>query len=220
MIDGPLKSKKFAGLLITHYHPDHIGMAGWLQKEYGHLESKIVQDIFVNKNEADGVKKVTGISDSDINIVESGDHLTLGLNDTELIEANGALEFHRIEMKKGGVCSKHLHEFKWNGFYVEEGTMLIRVWQNDYDLVDETILYPGDYTKVKPGVYHQFECIDEGYFDLATDNGIKGSELERVAGIEPASSAWKAEVIPIYDTRVSANGIIHAFHNFHYDKST
>ena len=47
---------------------------------------------------------------------------------TELIEANGALEFHRIEMNKGGVCSKHCHEFKWNGFYVEEGQMLIRVW--------------------------------------------------------------------------------------------
>ena len=36
---------------------------------------------------------------------------------TELVEANGALEFHRIDMNKGGVCSKHLHEFKWNGFY-------------------------------------------------------------------------------------------------------
>ncbi len=26
-------------------------------------------------------------------------------------------------------------------------------------------------------------------------------ELERVAGIEPASSAWKAEVLPLYHTR-------------------
>jgi len=33
LIKGPLKSKKFAGLLITHYHPDHIGMAGWLQNK-------------------------------------------------------------------------------------------------------------------------------------------------------------------------------------------
>ena len=33
LISGPLKSKKFAGLLITHYHPDHIGMAGWLQNK-------------------------------------------------------------------------------------------------------------------------------------------------------------------------------------------
>jgi len=81
---------------------------------------------------------------------------------TELLEANGVLEFHRIEMNAGGVCSKHLHEYKWNGFFVESGKMLIRVWQNDYDLVDETVLEAGQYTKVKPGVYHQFECIEDG----------------------------------------------------------
>lgn len=81
---------------------------------------------------------------------------------TELIEANGALEFHRIEMKKNGVCSKHLHKYKWNGFYVESGKMRIKVWQKDYDLVDETILEAGDYTKVKPGLYHKFECLEDG----------------------------------------------------------
>ena len=40
--------------------------------------------------------------------------------------------------------------------------MIVRVWQNDYDLVDETTLLPGDYTKVKPGLYHQFECLESG----------------------------------------------------------
>jgi mannose-6-phosphate isomerase-like protein (cupin superfamily) len=81
---------------------------------------------------------------------------------TELIEANGALEFHRIEMEAGGVCSKHLHRYKWNGFYVESGKMLVRVWQRDYDLVDETVVGPNQYTKVKPGLYHQFECLESG----------------------------------------------------------
>ena len=81
---------------------------------------------------------------------------------TELVEANCALEFHRIEMQKGGICSKHLHEYKWNGFFVESGIMKVSVWQKDYNLVDETILKPGDYTKVKPGLYHQFECIESG----------------------------------------------------------
>ena len=45
---------------------------------------------------------------------------------------------------------------------VEEGIMKVRVWQNSYDLVDETIIGPGQYHKVPPGVYHQFECVQSG----------------------------------------------------------
>ncbi len=82
---------------------------------------------------------------------------------TELIHANGVLEFHRIDFQAGGVCSKHKHQFKWNGFYVMSGRMKVRVWQKDQqDLVDETILGPGDFTRVKPGYMHQFEGIEDG----------------------------------------------------------
>lgn len=80
---------------------------------------------------------------------------------TELIFANGALEFHRIDTRKGGTCSKHKHRFKWNGFFVERGQLLIRVWKNDYDLVDETMLFDGDFTQVRPGEYHQFKAIED-----------------------------------------------------------
>ena len=44
-------------------------------------------------------------------------------------------------------------EFNLNGVFVESVYLIIRVCQNDYDLVDETILEPGEYTKVKPGLY-------------------------------------------------------------------
>jgi len=82
---------------------------------------------------------------------------------TELIHANGVLEFHRINFNKGGVCSKHKHKFKWNGFYVESGKMLVRVWQDDQGgLIDETILKAGDFTQVKPGKLHQFEGLEDG----------------------------------------------------------
>ncbi len=81
---------------------------------------------------------------------------------TEMVHKNGVLEFHRIEFNKGYKCSEHEHKFKWNGFFVEKGRMIVRVWQKDYDLVDETILGPGDFTRVKPGVYHQFEGLQEG----------------------------------------------------------
>ncbi len=77
------------------------------------------------------------------------------------IAANGVLEFHRISVRAGRCCSKHRHATKWNGFYVERGELLIRVWKNDYDLVDETILKAGDFCQVKPGEYHQFEAIKD-----------------------------------------------------------
>ena len=73
---------------------------------------------------------------------------------TELIHANGVLEFHRIEFKKGYKCSEHEHKYKWNGFFV---------WQDDQEgLIDETILGSGEFTQVKPGKVHQFEGIEDG----------------------------------------------------------
>jgi len=83
---------------------------------------------------------------------------------TELIHANGVLEFHRIEYKAGFKCSEHEHQFKWNGFFVESGKMLVRVWQDGIQdgLVDETILEAGDFTQVKPGKIHQFEGLEDG----------------------------------------------------------
>ena len=69
---------------------------------------------------------------------------------TELIHANGVLEFHRIEYKAGYKCSEHEHRFKWNGFFVESGKMIVRVWQDEDQegLVDETILGPGYFTQL------------------------------------------------------------------------
>lgn len=32
LMDGPLKGKPISRVLVTHHHPDHIGMAGWLQE--------------------------------------------------------------------------------------------------------------------------------------------------------------------------------------------
>lgn len=32
---GPLKGKPVTRVLVTHHHPDHIGMAGWFQSDHG-----------------------------------------------------------------------------------------------------------------------------------------------------------------------------------------
>lgn len=80
---------------------------------------------------------------------------------TETIEANPSLEFHRIAIKAGGVCSKHIHKHKWNGFYVVSGKLQLSVWKSNYDLIDVTILEAGQYTKIAPGEYHQFEALED-----------------------------------------------------------
>ena len=79
------------GALVTHYHPDHIGGSFGSNTVAGLpelLELNPVR-IYANKLEADGVKKVTGISDPDIVRVESGDTLKVGEVEIEFLHTPG-----------------------------------------------------------------------------------------------------------------------------------
>lgn len=35
MMDGPLAGKPITRVVVTHHHPDHVGLAGWLQSAFG-----------------------------------------------------------------------------------------------------------------------------------------------------------------------------------------
>ena len=35
IVSGPLAGRRLTRLIVTHYHPDHIGLAGWLCERYG-----------------------------------------------------------------------------------------------------------------------------------------------------------------------------------------
>jgi glyoxylase-like metal-dependent hydrolase (beta-lactamase superfamily II) len=35
LLAGPLAGKRLTRLIVTHFHPDHIGLAGWLCEEFG-----------------------------------------------------------------------------------------------------------------------------------------------------------------------------------------
>lgn len=74
------------------------------------------------------------------------------------LEANPFMSLHRAEVKAGFRCSKHLHQNKWNGFFVESGELHIRVYQPS-GIEDVTILKAGDYAFVAPGMKHRFESI-------------------------------------------------------------
>lgn len=70
-------------------------------------------------------------------------------------------EVWRIEIKKGGFCSRHIHRHKFNMFFVENGKLKILVHKRDSNLVDETILYAGDQTIVEPSQEHMFLALED-----------------------------------------------------------
>lgn len=67
-------------------------------------------------------------------------------------------EFHIIEAKKGGYCSKHKHLHKYNRFFVLSGKLEITCWNSTED---KTILGPNEYTDVPPGVSHRFKALED-----------------------------------------------------------
>jgi len=77
-----------------------------------------------------------------------------------IFERNG-VRCMGLRIKAGGYCSKHRHKHQWNHFSVIEGDLKVRVWKNDYDLVDETWLVSGDSVEVRPGEYHQFIALTD-----------------------------------------------------------
>jgi len=80
---------------------------------------------------------------------------------TNEIKSTENFSLHRLRINKGGTCSKHKHNFKINGFFVESGRLLIRTWKDDQGLIDKTILENYDYTEVAALQYHQFEALED-----------------------------------------------------------
>jgi glyoxylase-like metal-dependent hydrolase (beta-lactamase superfamily II) len=79
------------GALVTHYHPDHCGgsMGGHSVDGVAELLETNPVKVYVHKTEADGLKKVTGLSDSDMVKVESGDLLDVGDIAVEFLHTPG-----------------------------------------------------------------------------------------------------------------------------------
>jgi len=68
------------GALVTHYHQDHVGgsIFGMDIEGLAQLLARKPVPVHVNSNEADGLRQVTGASESDLRRCEAGDVLALG----------------------------------------------------------------------------------------------------------------------------------------------
>ena len=77
--------------LATHYHPDHVGgsFSGNTVEGVAKLMELNPVKVYAHKEEAEGLKKVTEISESDIVRVSSGDTLKLGNIEVEFLHTPG-----------------------------------------------------------------------------------------------------------------------------------
>ena len=77
--------------LVTHYHQDHVGGEMMGHDIQGLAELVAARDIrtYVNKHEADGLRKITGLSKSDLATVNSGDRLCIGELEIEFLHTPG-----------------------------------------------------------------------------------------------------------------------------------
>lgn len=67
---------------------------------------------------------------------------------------------HHLEIKKGGYCSEHIHDHKFNLFYVISGRLEITIWR-EKDAKDETVLTSGQISAIPPGFFHMFRALEK-----------------------------------------------------------
>jgi len=82
---------KLVGVLVTHYHPDHVGgnIFGHNIAGLADLNKLRPVKVHVNAAESDGVKQVTGLSESDLEKHQGGDEVLIGNVKVRLVHTPG-----------------------------------------------------------------------------------------------------------------------------------
>lgn len=72
------------------------------------------------------------------------------------------VEIHRIDITQDGYCSKHFHEYKFNMFFIEQGSLRIDVWDDpsDKDKFISTTIKQGESFIVEPKLFHKFNALE------------------------------------------------------------
>ena len=152
-IDGLLKHLQqreytLSGALITHYHPDHCGgsYGGHSVEGIAELLETNPVRIYAHKEEADGLKKVTGVSETDIIRVESGDKLSVGEVEVEFLHTPGHTPGSQCFRIKNTLVSGDTLFINGCGRVDLPGSNsedMFRSLQKLSELPEETLLLPG-----------------------------------------------------------------------------
>jgi glyoxylase-like metal-dependent hydrolase (beta-lactamase superfamily II) len=154
VIDGD--DMKLVGGLVTHYHPDHVGgnifshdIAGLAQ-----LQTLRPVKIYVNDRESEGVKEVTGVSDTDLVKMQGGDEISIGKTNLRFLHTPGHTPGSQCFLAGATLISGDTLFIGGCGRVDLPGSdpsqMYYSLTQVLAKLPDETILYPGHDYSSKP----------------------------------------------------------------------
>lgn len=137
------------GALGTHYHPDHVGgsMMGFTVPGMTELNALRPVKLHVNEHEADGVKKVTGLAESDLVRHSGGDTLEVGNVRIQFIHTPGHTPGSQCFLVDGRLVSGDTLFVQGCGRVdlpgADPAEMYESLTQRLAKLPDDTVLYPG-----------------------------------------------------------------------------
>jgi glyoxylase-like metal-dependent hydrolase (beta-lactamase superfamily II) len=140
---------RLSAALITHYHPDHIGGAfggGHDIEGLAALQAKRPVKVYANRAEAAGVKQVTGLSDSDLVKIDSGERLKIGRIDIEFLHTPGHTPGSQCFRVSNALVSGDTLFIQGCGRVDLPGSDAEQMYHSLRklaDLPDDTVLFPG-----------------------------------------------------------------------------
>lgn len=158
-VDGLLRildgdDMRLTGVLATHYHPDHIGgaMFGLEVEGLPALLERRAVPVHVQAEEALGVRRVTGLSESDLVRHSGGDVVHVGTIPVQLLHTPGHTPGSQCFLVDGRLVAGDTLFVRGCGRVDLPGgdpqAMYTTLTQRLASLPDETVLFPGhDYAE-------------------------------------------------------------------------
>ena len=80
---------------------------------------------------------------------------------TRTLSADRNCEVHHATIEPNTWCSRHFHAWKWNLFYVIEGTLLVHFYRTEFETQPHQTfeIKKGESFKVAPRQWHKFESL-------------------------------------------------------------
>jgi hydroxyacylglutathione hydrolase len=164
-------------ILITHYHQDHLGghMMGQSIEGSAEMLKRVRAKVYVNKHEAEGTKRVAGLSDSDLVKVDAGDVFKVGDIDVKFLHTPGHTPGSQCFLAAGNLIAGDTLFINSCGRVDLPGSdpeaMYYSLNQTLKSLDDSTVVYPGHaYSnessstigkQKRTNMYLRFETLDD-----------------------------------------------------------